>query len=409
MAKFLNTQYKNTINSLVDGFKERLSNPYYIFTDKKATIVTYYNQNTTKSTLDEGSQTEMEPIGPNSPIRYNKILDAYLYGIDKIMINLDMGEYGLESDSVEGEAYVLPNSFIPTPQDYFLINYIKTKNTTLLFKVTSVSPDTIENGANFYRVNYKLSTIEKYMVDNIDKQVSETYRMIISNIGTNFNVVIKNSDYEYISIFETITDRLKEYYRSLFFKDKIQSFVYTLEGEEGKYFYDPYMVEFLKRNKILDNLNNYIHISHQTILQQTFYLDYDKTFFRSIELCDISQLNNYIGYGKLNEDKYTLMYHRPDNYYIIQYYNDIGPYTYPINTFDIELLDRISNNKEYIDTNKLYLNIIIRYFNNGAIDGSISDILKKTEFLATKEMFYAVPIIIFILESAIKALMIKKT
>ena len=38
------------------GLRKRLENPYYIFTDKKATIVTYYNQNTSKSTLDEGSQ-----------------------------------------------------------------------------------------------------------------------------------------------------------------------------------------------------------------------------------------------------------------------------------------------------------------------------------------------------------------
>lgn len=407
MSKFINTQYKDTINSLVDGFKKRLENPYYIFTDKKATIVTYYNQNTSKSTLDEGSQTEFEPIGEKSPIRYNKILDAYLYGIDRIITNIDISEHGIESDPIEGEAVVLPNTFVPMGQDYFIINYIDTKNTKLLFKVTSISSDTVENGANFYKIGYRLSTIDLKSIDQIEKQVTETYRMVINNLGTNFNSVIRNSDYEYIEIFETISDRLKEYYRSLFFKDKVQSFIYLI-GE--KHFYDPCMVEFLSKNKVLDTDNDFIYVSHQTILPQTFYLDYDKTFFRSIETKDISNLTGYIGYGKLIEDKYTLFYHRPEDYFLVQYYNDIGPYTYPIETFDSELINRIKNNSPYLpDSEVSYLNIIIRYFNNTKIDGTIVDILKNTKFLPTKEMYYAIPIIIFILEYSIKELMLKKS
>ena len=75
----------------------------------------------------KGLKTEFEPIGEKSPIRYNKILDAYLYGIDRIITNIDISEHGIESDPIEGEAVVLPNTFVPMGQDYFIINYIDTK------------------------------------------------------------------------------------------------------------------------------------------------------------------------------------------------------------------------------------------------------------------------------------------
>ena len=39
MSKFTNTQRKNTIDSLVDGFKKRLDNPYYL------TIIYFPKQN----------------------------------------------------------------------------------------------------------------------------------------------------------------------------------------------------------------------------------------------------------------------------------------------------------------------------------------------------------------------------
>ena len=110
MGTFSNVQYKTTINSIVEGYKNKLDNPHYIFTDKKPTLVTYYNINTSCSTLDHGTRTAYEYVGNDSPIKYNKILDMYLYGIERIAINLDMGEYGLESDAIEGEAYILPNT-----------------------------------------------------------------------------------------------------------------------------------------------------------------------------------------------------------------------------------------------------------------------------------------------------------
>ena len=154
MSKFINTKQKVVLQSLVDGFKEKLNNPYYIHMDKKPNVTCYYNQNIHASTLDEGSKLQYSPLGSDSPTKYNMIKDFYLYGIERIYTDYENGEWGLESSSIEGDAIILPNTIVPIANDYFTIDYLDQK---LLFKVTSVTADTIENGANFYKIQYKLS------------------------------------------------------------------------------------------------------------------------------------------------------------------------------------------------------------------------------------------------------------
>ena len=404
MGTFSNVQYKNTINSIVEGYKNKLDNPHYIFTDKKPTLVTYYNINTSKSTLDQGTQTAYEYTGGNSPIRYNKVLDMYLYGLERITMSLEHGEFGLETDAIEGEAYVLPNTIIPMAQDYFYINYIDTKKTKLLFKITSVTHDTVENGANFYKVAYRLSTITEENVCEIENQVIETYRLIVNNLGTNLNTVIKNTDYELVVDIEEILDRLKEYYKSLFFKDKIQTFVFKYDDD---YFYDPYMIEFIRRNGVLSGMSKYIHVSHQTSLENTFFLDYDRTFFRAIETKSKKDMNTFIAYAKRNTSKFTLMYHRPESYFIMQYYNDMGPLAFQVNPLPVGYEEYLKNNKYYGEDFE-YLNIITKYFNGDTIDTNVLDILNRTKFLPCIHIFYAIPIIIYALQNSINSIMSDK-
>ena len=55
MGKFLDTTYTATINSILESQVQRLDNTFYTFTDKAPTTCTYYNINTSKSTLDEST------------------------------------------------------------------------------------------------------------------------------------------------------------------------------------------------------------------------------------------------------------------------------------------------------------------------------------------------------------------
>ena len=82
-------------NLIASTVKDLLNNPYYLFNNASASNCTYYNLNTTLTTLDEAVRDNYGEISPESPLRYNKIKDFQLYGINKIEPNLDVSDYGL--------------------------------------------------------------------------------------------------------------------------------------------------------------------------------------------------------------------------------------------------------------------------------------------------------------------------
>lgn len=398
-GKFINTTQKHIINSLVEGSNERFKNPYYIFTDKKPTTVTYYNINKTKSTLDESLKIEYSRLGKDSPLRFNKIDNFFIYGLEKIMTSLEMGDFGLGASDIEGDAYILPNTIQPYPNDYFTIDYLKQK---LLFKITNVTFDTIENDANFWKVTYKLDRTDD--VDILD-QIVDNYEMIINNVGTDFKSIIRKSDYDIIDSLEQAIERLKDYYNSLFYNNRVQTYTFT---NKGKNFYDPYMIEFLIQHKILNNVGNeYIHIGHQTILPKTFKLDYDKTFFRFLELQDLTFKPRHTSQATYIDQMLSIFSNRAEDYFEIYYIDEnsaINYSEYIIENFSYELINNIFENKSFESGD--YRNIIVNYFNgNNKINGDTLDILNNIEFDETMELFYNIPVIIYIIESNIKEML----
>ena len=124
MGKFLNKTYVKTIDSIINKTIDNLHNPYYRFSDKPPTTVTYYNINTNETTLDEATSTAYSYTSLDSSFRFNKIKDFILYGFDKMQTQIEAGDFGAESDAIEGEAVILPNTIKPFPQDYFSINHV---------------------------------------------------------------------------------------------------------------------------------------------------------------------------------------------------------------------------------------------------------------------------------------------
>lgn len=386
-GKFINTKRKDTIDSLIDGFKERIKNPYYLHIDQKPTLTTFYNPNIEASTLDEGLKIVYSSTGEDSPLKYDKINNMFIYGLEKIIISLDNGEFGLEGDSIEGEGIILPNTFIPFPQAYFMIHYL---NKNYLFKVINVSQDTLESGANFYRIAYKYEDEED---EKIQEQVVREYNMIVDNIGTQFKAIIRTNDYNFINEIQDISNQLKLYYKHLFYNDRVQTFIYN---QEGGNIYDPYMIEFIKRNGILIGDGEFIYIDQQIYLEPMFGVMYNKSFLRKLELCEKSNLsNNNKIEPKLIEQPLSLLYMRKESYFEAKYTNEILISGYDI--FDPEFFDNIDNS---ILISEMY-DIITKYFNNIEITGDDILVISNMEYIESKTLFYIIPMIIFILEKQI--------
>ena len=183
----INVSHSEVTQNLTDFQLDLLKNPYALYTDKKAVLVTYYNLNTTRSTLDEALKIPYSNLGKNSPLRFNKIEDFYIYGIDRISTNISNAEFGLESDDIGGDGIILPNTIQPYPGDYFSINMLKKK---YLFQIKSVTSDTFENGNNFWRIEYKL---EQLSDKNLQKLIVSEYKFHTGTVGTNFSSVIKKT------------------------------------------------------------------------------------------------------------------------------------------------------------------------------------------------------------------------
>ena len=397
MGNFINTNYNKTIDNLVEGAKSRLNNPFYIYGDRKPTIVTYYNINHNASTIDKGSSTLYDDIGQNSSLRFNKIENFHLYGIEKINVNLDVGEYGLESP-IEGEALILPNTIVPVPGDMFIINHVIDK--PYLFMVTGIGIDTLYTGANFYKISYKLTRTDMDALTSLETvQTIKRFTYKAGNVGTTLAPLIESNQAELIDKIEDNIDTLLNYYMNLFYKNSVQNFI--LEYQH-MYLYDPYLIEFMIRNKLFAlSGNNYFHVEQAVYIGDTFALEYDHSIFKDIEIKKSNMRLNSV-YPVPVDDPNSLLVDRLESYYKLSNKVMYKDYDNPINWLDMDLLDRVINNELYDeDSNLYYRNLLILYMNNKEFDitDKLMNSIMDIEFNYTKELFYMIPILVFILKS----------
>lgn len=418
---FINTEYKNTVNNLINGRKNIINNPYYMYIDRAPTIVTYYTINKEKSTLDIGLKNVESNIGSNSPLRFNKINNFILYGIKPIQLTLEVDEFGLSSSSLEGDAIILPNTIVPNPGDYFVIDYLENK---YLFKVISINKDTLESGANIYLLEYKYEAIND---KNIDSYVVCEYETIVDNNGTDFKTIIRSTDYKLVSLFDEVNKKLKEYMKSMFYDKNVESLIYRLSGMRV---YDPMVMEFCIRNSILKS-NDFSYMTQQIRIYDTFSLDYDNNFYRCVELNNKDDLNNinlFIRFSLIYE-QFSLLSMRKEDYHKVVYVNnytddmlendniDQGFINNEMMPLDIVNNDIIINECDIYKlmdfdklinkiNNKIFDNsiddIIVKYFNKLDLSEDDIDILENIRYSTTYYLYYRIPVVIYIIERYLK-------
>lgn len=394
MASFQNTKYTDTVNALVQGHENRLDNPYYNFTDKKPIVVQYYNINKGHTTLDEATKNYYTDIGDESPIKYNLIKDAVIYGTSRLEVDLNQGDFGLESEGLESESYILPNSWIPYPGDFFVIDHAKGR---YLFKVNNVTVDTFDNGANFYKINWKYDRISD---EDLQSQIQENWQFVMGNQGTNLSLVVREETYDLAKKLDEYSVMLKEYFKSLFYDDGVQTFIYEYNGF---LIYDPYMIEFIRRNDILAG-SEYMYVAHQLPLEKTFAIDYNRTFMRSLEKKDKEKLGVSASGAILIKAHDSLFSTRYEDYFCVDYVKG-SPFKYPVETLSPELTTHIKENKEFSEPNKRFLNIIVGYYNNEPKFDDIEDMIESMDLLPNSTAFYNIPAVIFIIDNYVRDIM----
>ena len=402
MGKFTDVKYTSTVDNLVKATKSKIDNPYYVFSNQSPTKVTYYAQNVEQSTLDEASGLYGAHVGKDSPFKFNKILGFLLYGIERITVDYEVGDYGTEANPIEGEAILLPNTITPRVGDFFYIDYVKEP---ILFKVNSVTTDTLDTGANLYKVNYTLELTNA--IEKIEAQVEKKFNFLTTNIGTDFKAIIQDCDFDLVEKLEGFVEDLITYFENIFFDTRLQTFVFN---HDGWHMYDPYMIEFLIRNKVMQYGDKYLFVDHATSVHKTFSMDYSKSFFRSLEDRNPKKLQaNFTATANMILDPNSLFYTRMEKYYSINHASK-DLIKSRLQTFDPEVIFAIKENKYFeADSEKKHYNLWVAYFNEDKdwIRDNLLDSIKAIDYMNNLDHFYALPISIFIIERYIEGIVKK--
>lgn len=408
----LNVTHTQMTQSLVDFQMDLLKNPFFLFNDKKGLPVEYYNLNTTQSQLDQGLKIPYANIGPESPLRFNLVHDFYLFGMERISVQLENGEMGIEGSEISGEAIILPDTIRPYPGDYFTINMTKKK---YLFQVRSATIDTLENGGNYYRIDYKLEYLSD---DRLKPLVVNEFNFVSGNIGTNYSPVLSTTGYNLAKILDDTAVLLKQYFRGLFYNNKVQTFTFVylyevcVNGLNSSYFYDPYLIEFIIKNKILANTGDkYEYIDHKTFPKADFPIKYSKSIWKAIETKDKDHINSCIisSPGIYIDDPATIFSTRYENYFEMTYENPdpvADRWSSRLSIIPSQVIGHINEGQLFFNSPLSKYNLLIKYFNDIEINAHDMDPLQRIDSYSNdKDTYYLIPIIIFILEYNIKKIM----
>ena len=412
MGTFDNTSiYNNSIDSLIQGQQSRINaaNPYYKYTDKKPTPVTYWNINSTQTTLDCGTEQPYDQLTQEDPIRYNRVLNFLLYGLGQIETDIRIGEYGPESQ-IEGECLILPNTVIPFESDYFTIDYLINGDQRILFRVVSVNRDTLDNNANFYRIHYQLNQTQDIDYKYLMEHTVKTYKYISSNAGTNFIALLDEETENGINQLSNLLSMLRQFYMELFYRPNIQTFIYPYM--HGSFLiYDPYLIEFLIRSKLYSTSDSsYLYISQATFKSLTFSIEYSKTLFNDIENRDHDLSLNTVWPINIC-DANSLLIDRMEEYLELSIQRQNFRFHDPINFLNMDLFDRIVNDDPYDESDEslpIYKNVIINFMNNkdaSSITAKQIESIKNIEYARTKDLYYELPLIMYTLSRYITDLM----
>lgn len=286
MAFFVNEQ--KMVEDSTFQYEERIKSPASRFIESTPVFTTYYHINVDQTTVDEGFLDVASIIGHRSPIRFNKIEDFPIYGLDQIVLQLQEEDQGLDV-SFESEATILPNTIKPVQNDFFIIPTLKDY---YIFRVTDIQYDNIMPD-NFYKINYKLEYIDSVKLEEIEKQVILENVCILENIGTETNCIIQKSIYKKIQDVEKMYREITEFYKVMFYNDRHNVFLGELEN--GRFLYDPLQTEFINKNRLFNEKNNL-----ETLILTEEYDDpkrkykYAKSVYKFIELQDMKLLSNFV-------------------------------------------------------------------------------------------------------------------
>lgn len=403
MAMLINE--KRMVDDTLFHYEQRFHSPLSRFIDKTPTFTTYFHIADDASTTSEGFNSIDDYLGDSSPIRYRRIENFPLYGLDQILLQIEDTDQGLDR-SYEGEATLINSTITPCQNDMFMIPSLKD---FYIFKVITVNSDHIMSD-NYYRVGFALQYIDREKATWLNKQTVEKYNCVLENIGTEKKCLIRSDIYDKIGKLEEMYTNMVDIYISVFYNERYNCFLGELDGP-CTLLYDPFQVEFMLRHDLMNQKNRLdVIVPTEHFTDSKRRLKYERSIYRFFERRDLSLISNfkYNTFQGVNNPE-TAFAHYVDNTVFIV---DIPQSKYiPECANQIFSDDFVAAVKVNGPVETRYGKLLKDYIRNDemTIDDVPLDLMEELLSLnADIEIFFLVPIMLYIIRTLIAKALYKE-
>ena len=250
------------------------------YTGDGRTHVIYFNINDSDTTDSLGMNAAYQILGPDSPLRFDRIEDMILIGFTSLNPEeAQSSTTNIRNYSLQGEAYIIPGTIMPKENDFFIVKHLHMNH---IFRVTQVSQDGLNTDGS-YKITYVLFSTNPLEIEYIEKQTIKQYKMDLQTIGgEDLTPVIGIEDYQLRSRLIKMIDDMVENYKSRFYDNIHNCFLLHLNGQT---LFDLCGNYFMARNDVMvrDNANGNVVLNKNKCRDHDIETHYQNSPYKWIE------------------------------------------------------------------------------------------------------------------------------
>lgn len=394
---------KKAIDESIFKYEERMNSPVARLQDGTPTYVTWYHINDDETTTDAGYIDVASIIGHRSPIKFQKIENLPIYGVESVLLQLQEEDQGLDT-SFQSEAVLAPGTIKPSPNDFFLVPYIKVP---CVFRVIEIMLDNIRPD-NFFKFQFQLEYIDEEKIEGLDKQTKDKFTCILENIGSENRCIIEEQYEETINKIDEMYDDIASTYMKIFYNERYNCML----GEMGAgiKLYDPFQNVFMNKHDLFNKKNDFkTYIFTDQYDDPRARIKYEKSVYRCLERRNINLLNtfDYTTMSGMNATESSFFRYKDRGVLILD-----TPSMMPENKYQIFTQDFVDCVKMNGIAESTYGDLIQRFIRNETItiNEIPLDLMDELLYLNSDlEMFFIIPMILYIIKEVVKDFMTVKT
>ena len=289
VAKIIGTEKSPYYNKNIEIFSQNKVGQYAKYLQRNPIFVEYYQINQARSRADSGTGSINTPIGPDSPLRYNKIKEFPIYNVPEMKPDVQYDETGgMNIDMDLNGIVILPGTIQPIPGDFIYLKMPGMKQ-GFLIEINNFEFNTIQSN-DFYLVDTHIMFVEENgsfpRYDDLQNQVVESYTCIFDNIGTQDKCIIRDDIYEKANEYKEFIRSFSDNYREIYYQGEVGAFAcFGFWTTTPTYLYDLYLTKFIKETDLFfdDTGHHSTALSYDDSIPMNFDYTYRQTLWYAVQ------------------------------------------------------------------------------------------------------------------------------